>query len=265
MRRSSIKIGSIIFGLLVVAAGVLLFAFNTGFLPDAYKSIVFSWQMLLIAMGFSFMFSRHKWFGGILLMLIGGFFLLPKLDIEGLDFVKQNGWAIALIVLGIIIIIKAFWVQKYLPWHNRELREKCERRKEQHAERMKNRGNRDRDSARNESGYIDRNYVFGGADEKVEIRNFKGGEINCVFGGMELDLSGSQLAEGVHHLELNSVFGGIVLYVPADWNVEIRQTQVFGHFADNRPKIGFEVDEKSTLIIEASSVFGGGEIKCRES
>ena len=34
-------------------------------------------------------------------------------------------------------------------------------------------------------------------------------------------------------------------------------------FEDNRPKSGFGIDEKRTLIIEASAVFGGGEIKCK--
>jgi predicted membrane protein len=65
-------------------------------------------------------------------------------------------------------------------------------------------------------------------------------------------------------LELNSVFGGMVLFVPVDWNIEMRTTHVFGDFVDNRPKPAFEVDEKRTLIIEASAVFGGGEIRCKE-
>jgi len=85
-----------------------------------------------------------------------------------------------------------------------------------------------------------------------------------VFGGVELDLSDCRLAEGVGTLEINSVFGGSVLYVPKDWNIEIRKNQVFGGFEDNRPKNNTEIIDKSkTLIIQASAVFGGGEIKCR--
>jgi predicted membrane protein len=116
---------------------------------------------------------------------------------------------------------------------------------------------------KNESGYIDRNYVFGGSKEKIDYTGFKGGEVNCVFGGIELNLSDSRLAEGIHTLELNTIFGGIVLFVPLDWNIEIRQTQVFGNFVDNRPKPGFEISENSTLILQVASVFGGGEIKCK--
>jgi predicted membrane protein len=192
-------------------------------------------------------------------MLIGGFFLLPKLDIEGLDFVAQNGWAIGLVIGGVLIICKTIRGRNFCHRNPEEFRVEMERRREWHKERH----SRKRENHRNESGYIERNCIFCGNKEKLDIKNFKGGEINSIFGGIELDLSDAELAEGVHHLELNSIFGGIVLYVPIEWNIEIRQDQVFGQFVDKRPKPGFEVDENSLLILEASSIFGGGEIKCR--
>jgi predicted membrane protein len=246
---------SIICGLVFLTAGVLLFAFNSGFLQPEYKRVVFSWPMLLFAMGFVFMFSRCKWIAGIILMLIGGFFLLPRLNIEGLEFVAQNGWAIGLIVVGVLVISNSIWNKhlycQHKGWHDA---------KQEWHKGCRSHGWK---SQCDEAGYIDRNCVFSGGKEKINIQDFKGGEINSVFGGIELDLTDAQLAEGVHRLELNSVFGGVVLYVPIEWKIEIRQTQVFGSFVDNRPKPGFDVNENRTLIIEANSVFGGGEIKCK--
>ncbi len=263
MKPYGIKNRSIIVGLLVIVAGVLLYLFNTGILPLTYKHIVFSWQMLLVAIGFSFLFSRHKWFTGVILILVGGFFLLPKLDIEGLELVTQNGWAIILVIVGICILLKAAFHRPFYknpPFgHHQEHDEKYQRKMGKHEEK----NFRKREKRYNESGYIDRNCVFGGTNEKIDCINFKGGEINCVFGGIELDLTDSQLAEGVNYLEVNSVFGGIVLYVPIDWNIEIRQSQVFGNFVDNRPRTSFEINENRTLILNVSSVFGGGEIKCK--
>ena len=251
MRRNSIKVSSVICGLLFLAAGALLFAFNSGYLLPEYKSVVFSWPMLSVAIGFVFLFSRDKWLAGIILMLVGGFFLLPKLHIERLEFITQNGWAIALIIVGFIVIYKTIFGKHFFyrtEWH-------CSN-KEWHSN--------DRKQHHDKSGHIDYNCVFTGGKKKLDTKNFRGGEINNVFGGMELDLTDAQMAEGVHFLEINSVFGGIVLYLPIEWNVEIRQSsQVFGSFVDNRPKPGFEVDEKRTLIIEANAVFGGGEIKCK--
>ena len=117
---------------------------------------------------------------------------------------------------------------------------------------------------KNSKGYIERNYVFGGAREKLDMNDFRGGEINCVFGGLELDLTDAKLAEGVHYLEINNVFGGMVLYVPVDWKIEIRQTRFFGNFVDSRPKPNFTVDEKCVLLLEVNAVFGGGEIKVKQ-
>jgi len=246
-----IKVSSIICGLLFLSVGVLLILFNANVLHPDYKKVVFSWQMFLIALGFVFLFSRYKWIFGIILMLVGGFFLLPKLNIEGFEFISQNGWAIFWILVGVFVICSTIWRKRWWRWSNVEFIT----HKKLHSKKWKN--------CEKESGYIEYNCVFSGNSTKIDNKNFKGGEINGVFGGIELDLSEAQLAEGTHHLELNSVFGGVVLFCPIDWKIDIRQTQVFGQFVDNRPKPDFEVDENRALIIEANSVFGGGEIKCK--
>jgi predicted membrane protein len=76
-------------------------------------------------------------------------------------------------------------------------------------------------------------------------------------------MTNAQLAEGTNILEINTVFGGVTLYIPAHWKVILQQNKIFGQFEDNRPPATFEVDEKCVLLISASSVFGGGEIKSK--
>ncbi len=257
MDENGIKIKAVVTGLLLTAAGVLLYLFTAGILPPEYKPIVFSWQSLLLAIGFVQLFSRNHYFSGVILMLVGGFFLLKKMDIEGLVFFTQHLWAVLLVIVGILMICKAIFGRQFScrrSDHSEKSNRKMENRKSWH--------DNTRNVHANEAGYIDRNYIFGGSNEKMNTKNFKGGEINCVFGGIELDLTDAQLAEGVNTLEINTVFGGVVLFAPIEWHIEIRQTQVFGNFVDNRPVPGFEVEENKTLIIKVSSVFGGGEIKC---
>ena len=251
MRHNNSKISTIICGLLFLAAGVMLFAFNAGLLPMVFKRIVFSWQMFLIALGFVFLFSRNKFIGGVILIFIGGFFLLPKLSFLSFPFVPQSGWALGLIIVGLIVLFGTVGGNRQ--WIRVDSEKKWRHRR--HSYHWNAHGK--------ESGYIEMNRVFSGSKERIDFNNFKGGEINSVFGGIELDLSEAQLAEGTNFLELNSVFGGIVLIVPIEWKIELRQTQVFGSFVDNRPKPGFEIDENRVLIIEANAVFGGGEIKCK--
>ena len=180
MKQNNSKISSIICGLLFLAAGVMLFAFNAGLLPMVFKRIVFSWQMLLIALGFVFLFSRHKFIGGVILMLVGGFFLLPKLSFWGIPFVPQSGWALGLIIVGLLVMFGTVWGNRSC---NRQWEWANEEKKWRHRRHSYHRRAYER-----ESGYIEMNRVFSGSKERIDFKNFKGGEINGVFGGIELDL-----------------------------------------------------------------------------
>jgi len=259
--RNDIKASGIVTGLLIIAAGVLLFLFNNGDLDPAYKHIVFSWPSLLVAIGFTCLFSRFKWIFGVVLMLVGGFFLMRKVGTTtGIWMHSQSLWTVLLVAFGVIIVVKAIWGTGHChrraeAWHKR-CRQEGENFSRRHVRgNWKNRGS--------ETGYIDRNYLFGGAKERIIIKDFKGGEINCAFGGMELDLMDAQLVEGVNILRINILCGGVVIFAPMAWKIEIRQSSMLGNFEDHRPKPPFEIDDKRLLVLEVSVMLGGGEIKTR--
>jgi predicted membrane protein len=90
---------------------------------------------------------------------------------------------------------------------------------------------------------------------------FRGGRIENIFGGSELDFRSSKLADGEHILEITSVFGGITMIVPSDWNIAIEMENVMGGFVDKRRTLQTTIANAPRLIIKGSSVFGGGEIK----
>jgi predicted membrane protein len=250
------RITTFIIGLLAITAGILLIAFNAGALPIAYKSIIFSWQMLLIALGTALLFSRHKRLFGTVLLLTGSFLILPKCGIEALSFLQGNGWATFFIIVGIIILGHALFGHRR---HHAHFRRHFER-KFAFEQRFRAQYERFRE---NPNDYISHNCVFAGSNKKINVQNFRGGEVNCVFGSTEIDLSDAQLAEGVNTLEVSVVFGGLTLYIPAHWKVSLRQNTIFGQIEDHRPPATFDVDEKRMLVIVASSVFGGGEIKSK--
>ncbi|MDR0687120.1 MAG: cell wall-active antibiotics response protein [Prevotellaceae bacterium] len=285
-----LTIRSLIAGLLFIAAGVLLLMFDSSVLPAAYKPIIFSWQTLVCITGLIFLASR-KLLTGLLLIFTGGLFILPELNIESLSFLKSNIWAVVAICVGVALMFHPAWrSRRFDKWKNRaeRIRNLSEEQRSEFFDRYRRLHHRS--SCRYErcvckqakpfhshngaaawkssiscSEYVEYSTVFGGVHEKVGIKNFRGGEISCIFGGAEIDFSEAQLAEGAHTLEVNSVFGGVVLYVPIDWYIEVRQSQLFGNFVDNRPKPTFEVDEKRMLILEVTAVFGGGEIKLKNS
>jgi len=194
-------------------------------------------------------------------MLVGGFFLLRKIGTTtGIWVHSQTIWTVLLVALGVIIVVKAIWGQGHFRRRAESWRRRCRQEGENFSRRHSHRNWKDRGT---ESGYIDRNYMFSGSKERITIKDFKGGDIKCMFGGMELDLMEAQLEEGVNILRISILCGGVVIYAPMGWKIELRQSNMLGGFEDRRPNPPFEIDDKRMLVIEVSVMLGGGEIKTR--
>ena len=108
--------------------------------------------------------------------------------------------------------------------------------------------------------YIEINAVFGSANKLVLSKNFKGGEVNSFMGGAEINLLQADIKQPVH-LEINTVFGGTKLIVPANWNVKNSITAVLGGLEDKRNPNIANPDPNKILILKGACVFGGIEIK----
>jgi predicted membrane protein len=193
--------------------------------------------MLLIGIGIISLFSSESRTPGTILILIGGTFILPR--IFDMPFnVMHLFWPIILIGVGVLILTKR------LPrrhWHQR-------RYQVNNAENL-------------EDGYIHEENIFSGGKQRVMHQVFRGGHINCVFGGSEVDLTQASLAEGTSELEVNTIFGGVTLIVPADWRIQLKMTSIMGGFSDKRSYIKESPDTSKVLIIKGSTIFGGGELK----
>ncbi len=250
---------SIILGLLVITCGVLLYLSTAGLLPPFFrKDILFSWPSLLAALGFVCLFSRHRWGLGLLLMLTGGFFLLPKFDIESFGFIRTNHWAILLVIIGLIILLKAFFGRSR---HNRRFKRPGEGSGARPGPTDGHGASLPDDHP--ESGYIYRDYMFCDTRESIDCNHFKGGHISCLFGKLEIDLGKAALSDEINTLDISCTFSSIAIYAPSDWKIAIRQRQVFGKFEDRRPKQEDEAGNKKLLIINTNILFGQCELKCR--
>lgn len=234
-RIKSRRMKKIMFGFLVIAAGTLLLLFNMNILPQSYEHIFFSWEMLLIAIGLINIVSKDNWFVGCVLILIGGFFLSDSLIVLPVDISKLF-WPILIITVGIFIVFKRAF-KKDIIFHSTD------------------------NNYKTESGFINESNVFGGSKRRVSPGIFKGGKISCIFGGAEIDLTQSTLAEGKNVLEISAIFGGVSLLVPSDWVVHIEVNSILGGFADKRHIFKGDANGTRELFIKGSTIFGGGEIK----
>ena len=107
---------------LFILSGILLFARNMGWITAELFSTIVSWYSLFIILGIYSMIRRH-FVGGIILLLIGVYFLLG-----GLSWLPENSqamvWPLALIIAGVLLIFKSRrrgpWSHSHMPHHRKE-------------------------------------------------------------------------------------------------------------------------------------------------
>lgn len=229
-----------IIGILLVIAGFILILEKTSVLPEPLNhfinDIIFSWQMLLIVIGIVTMAGSGNKTPGIVLISVGGFFLIPELFT---DFFGSFNffWPALFIVIGVVMLI-----------NSRRLGDSIKTW-----------------STDSKADMIDYVNVFSGAERQLITDNFMGGKITSVFGGGEIDLTRSSLQPGNSVVEITCIFGGTTIIVPESWNVIIDVTPILGGFSDGR-RLSGEVlkDTTRSLTIRGLVIFGGGEIKCHK-
>jgi predicted membrane protein len=238
------------FGIVLILVGVLFLGFNFGFLPIDLKWIVFSWPMIFVALGV-INWIKRKPFSGTILLLIGAFFLVPRIVNTYPElFPYYNGdftavfWPILLILAGLLLVFKRYFGDKFGfdEW-------KLESKKSQHNRKYVY-----------SSNSFSKNSVFGSGEHIILEPEFSGGELNAVFGSLTLDLRKTNLPEGETLLEINAVFGEIKVLVPDNWLIESHVDAVFGEFEDKRRMTDTLIDGPK-LLITGACVFGSAELR----
>ena len=243
--------GGAIFAFLLIGAGALMICFNTELLNIDWKSFFLSWQMLVFVVG-AICLCRSHFIWGILFLAAGVFFLLEKAasiypDITSFENFTATYWPAIFIVLGLVIVLSSIMSTKYL---NRKY--------------VKVIGNwKDDDQYfenENNDGKINYRFIFSGAEQVILDPVFRGGTIDATFGGMELNLRRTSLAEGKTFLNVNVVFGGVEITAPEHWDIEIVSKSFAGGVSDDRLKVK-DIDHTKKLVIVVNCTFGGITIK----
>jgi len=231
------------FAVLLIIAGLVLFGFDAGFLPAEYKHIFISWQMFLMAIGVLALLNKQL-ISGSILIIIGGIFLIPSFDIK-------LYWPLILVIVGIILIIKVVGFSS------------SGKRRDLQTDEKSNPDSRSDDNIlTNNEDFIDKNVLFSSSDQILLTSNLTGGEMNVMFGEIKLDLRKTQLSSSFEVLELNSLFGSIVVYVPDDWKLNIVKSEIlFGGIQDNR-RVQENIDVNAPVLsLKAATIFGNIEIR----
>ncbi|MGB9456675.1 MAG: DUF5668 domain-containing protein [Bryobacteraceae bacterium] len=229
--------------LILIGVGAIFFLNNLGIVP--FHDIFVYWPVALIAWGIFKVVDqpepKSKVLGGILTG-IGGILLMGNLGVPHMGW--GDLWPLILIAVGVLLLTdrlfgpSAEWgckLNRHAEW----------------ADKFNLRVNKLNESA-----------VFGGGKRVVTDGDFQGGKVDCVFGGFDIDLRGATMLRDSAVLEVNAVFGGADIKVPAAWEVVMKGTGVFGGFTDQtqHPDRSLNPSPKR-LIVKGAGVFGGVTFK----
>lgn len=238
------RAGRLFFAVFLIIAGVFLFLDNVGVLR--LRNIWLYSPLLFVAWGVSVLSearSMTRWFWGIFMMAFGVLGLLLNLGVLRLH-TRDGSWVLALLLIafGFLALVKTI----------------------ESGSTPKLLAGLPQSQAMPSDNVLNEHTVAGSIKRRLETPNFLGGEIDCVFGSVELDLRHSQIASNEKPviIDVSCVFGSTKMRVPDTWIVVIQAAGVFGSVEDKTiPPRTTNGLTAATVIVRGQSVFSSVEVE----
>jgi predicted membrane protein len=228
--------GRFFWGLILILLGAGLLLDQTGYI-EIGDLISLYWPSALILIGIAGLFERRSskvW--NSILIIFGVLMQMKRLDYIDIDIFRLL-FPIILIVVGISVIFNT-GVRKH---HSPVEPEKWSK------------------GSVSMEDTVDLSVIFSGIDTLNQSQTFKGGKLSAIFGGIDLDLRGAKLNNNEAFLDVTALFGGVSIFVPDDWRVEVMGTPILGGW-DNKTKPNQDPNAP-VLKIRGTPIFGGIEVK----
>ena len=241
-KRKGVFIG---IAILILGVVLLLDAMGVNF-----PRWMFEWYMFLIAIGFIIgLNTKFKKPIAYVLMIVGGAFLVEDLNIIPISLISYF-WPVVLIFIGLVVIFRPRTPKRW-----EECNSKDKDRWKEHKESWKK-----KEFTTDSSNELELTCIFNGTQRKIISKNFKGGSLETIFGGAEIDFTHADF-EGEVVLDVSIVFGGLKLIVPPNWQVNTKMTSILAGVDDKRNNIVEVIADDKVLTIDGAVIFGGIEIQ----
>lgn len=233
----------VIFGVAIVFFGLLLTAQNLGMAPNITRVIHF-WPMVFTAAGLAMVLDRdavgsRRLFGAAL--VIGGLWQTANTAFH-LNWYIDDWWPLLLVGLGVVLIMRA--VQRPAGGAT-------------DATVMgASSGATGADGGRDDEFS---SFAFmSGVKRNIFSSGFRRANVTAVMGGVELDLRQCTATGGESVIDVFTIWGGIVIRLPPDWQVVSQATPIMGGIDD---RSGHVQPTRHRLVIKGLILMGGVEVK----
>ncbi len=192
------------------------------------------WPMILVLAGIVNLLDECRRMWGAILLAVGILLQLGELNLVRVTWALL--WPVAVIGMGLLLM-----------WGSIKARKGAEGRGDLPAG----------------PGTLNEVAVFSGVEKRVAGKNFRGGRLVAIFGGIEIDLWQAEMEGDEAVLHVDAMFGGVELRVPDSWIVSSQGQGIFGGYSDSthqRPPSDPSQPQK-TLIVRGMALFGGVEIR----
>jgi predicted membrane protein len=247
--------GRIVWGGILILLG-LVYALDAFGVYRAGDILEF-WPLILIGIGATKISQARissQRTGGFILVAIGSVFLL-----RAFHFVWFRGkdlWPVVFLFVGGFLVWQAL----------------THRRSSAGIDGGKSPGEAVLDNARDglapsrdgkmELGSVLNEFAFmGGGDRVVRAQDFRGGDVTAIMGGFGIDLRGAAIAGDSATINIFTLWGGVDLKVPEDWNVAVVGVPLLGVFTNSSHALRQGDPAAKTLVVRGVAIMGGVEVK----
>ncbi|MED5596849.1 LiaI-LiaF-like domain-containing protein [Janthinobacterium sp. P210006] len=256
----------IVLGVIVIGLGLLFLLDNLGFINVRYTFRF--WPTILIIFGLLKISQSHTRSGYILggvMVLLG---LTWTLKAMGLFYINWGMlWPLLIIAAGVAVVSKS------LPGGQQRQRRRHFAAQQDGTPAPDSFGqprngavSLDKDAATaapgvggqaDDDSIIEVTAILGGFVRRVSSQRFKGGDINVIMAGCEIDLRQASI-QGEAVLNVFALCGGVTIKIPPDWSVVLQGTPILGGFEE---KTIVPPNQDKRLYVTGYAIMGGLEIR----
>ena len=222
------KTGKILWGVLFIVLG-LIFGLNATGITNINLFFNGWWTLIIIIPSLIEIIKDSKKGWNYIWLCIGLLLLLSAQNIIDISKIRKLIFPAILVIIGLSLILKDTLKSKI----NTKIKEL------------------------NKKDIDDYYATFSAQEVNYSEKDFKGANLNAIFGGIDLDLRNAKI-EKDEIINATAVFGGIDIFVPNNVNIQLKSNSLFGG-VDN--KVVNSKENEKTIYVKAFCLFGATDIK----